>query len=380
MTDRLLYTLALPDAAQTGGGSNVQRRLASLGALSDDLGDVSSITSDPGTERLEGQLRGAVADKKAGELSELVDQAAAIETLPYTALSTTTDEDGYYTPSNIEVGRVDPRVDSVWEFRGSLTREGSRESHFRELNLAPTSVTNPFGSTDPVVYAPNTATRQRWFDPDTQTTVDATVQAGYDTENGGVEEFDATEPSFSGNDEYALVYDTPLDSEWSTDPRLWDDYGRSKTITGSAGQSTIGWQRVYATDHEYRGDRVLDNGRLRLTFDLSQPVIEAEQWAPGSQSWSSVPLGSSLWRIQEVDIRHIGQARIDGWFRFENDSTNSVDELVGSFKRGYGGVLWTQVGSSTASGLQTRLDPIASTIDTDMESRMTIRKREVVDG
>jgi hypothetical protein len=137
------------------------------------------------------------------------------------------------------------------------------------------------------------------------------------------------------------------------------------------------WQRVYVTDHDWRGDIVLETDRLRLTIDQPEDTLRAYRWSDGQ--YELVQLGASDWRLFDVDITTIGLARIEAQFEFERQADGTRHNLNATLVRGLDDVVWTEPVNedSTPQGLIDRLAPIATAADALAPTGDVVRRGDV---
>lgn len=370
MTERHLYNLTLPEDAQTRSQSQLQRQLATQGALGSSTGVVESVSLDPSDQTLRGAFRGKYARLMAAEVEELFD-AGGIESVPYHGAGTQTPEDGYYALRNADIGPADPRAGANinHQFDGVLAKEGTRRSHYRSVAVNVTQPTNDFGSdTQARVGAPATASKVRWFDPVSRASEPASSVATRTGEFANVDVYEATNSSFTdvanGDGRVGLIYDVAYTNDPDTDCKVWDDRGVAKTDA----DGNNAWQHVFRASHEFAGIPVVENTLFRLEIDEANNALSAYRWdtTTSPSSYTSVALGTSDWELYELDLREIGLARVDAQMQFRDTtvSPTAFFRLDMSLERGLQNPRWTvpqpsQQGT-TPSGLQTLLDPIAN--------------------
>ncbi|MDS0258561.1 hypothetical protein NDI56_03935 [Haloarcula sp. S1CR25-12] len=396
MTERLLHAVAVPSDSQTDTGSRQQKRLAKQGALQSDVPYADAISPQPGQQTLVGQVRGKFAPIHAQMIDELL--SSSIPVVPYAGREGQDTIDGYYAPETTQQSRLDPREERVQQFDGVLAPKGTRRSHWRAVRTNPQSDDNPFDAgAAPELGLSIRARKVRWFDDVDGGLEDATAQRTVEGEHDHIDIYDPEEPSFG---KPLLIYDIPYTEEYPTDCVVWDTYDREKVYrepgdgatVGSAtvGSATVGgddvrvasqWQRVYLTDHEYRGDMVLETDRLRLVIDQPEDVLRAYRWDPADGQYALLQLGASDWRLFDVDVTSIGLVRLKAQFEFEDMSTGDRVNLNGTLIRGLDNVVWTEPVNegATPQGLQDRLAPIASETGSIIEPSGDVIKRTEVD-
>lgn len=401
MPDRLLYNLALPSDAQSSTAGQTQRNVSRQGALASE-GVAESVSVDPGQFRLSGSFRGQYAELMAAEFEALFNSSApGIEQVPYFGRDERTPADGYYTLDQATVQRVDPRDARLQEFDAQLTLAGTRRTHWRAVKVHPQPVSNPFGAaTTEEVGISQRATKTRWWNQKSGAVEDATVQSSTVGEHDRVDLYDATEPSFANEDTYYLLYDLPFEHGWPVDCRVWDPHDRAKkegitrgsptvattTTVGTdvfAGPaSTVTWERVFVSRHDFDAEPIVENDHLRLQFDDPEQVLRAYEWDESEEHWTRTPLGDNAWRLFDANIREIGLEHVDVQAEFEDASAASLTthNVNISVKRGRTAALITNPESAAVpAGLQTRLEPIAHDSDQDPSAVQTLADRSEVD-
>ena len=400
MSDRLLYNLTVPQSAQLSQSQRQRRELLAQGVLSSGPAQVESISADASTRSLVGRARGRFADLIAREFEELFGNSA-IQAVPYFERGADTgDVDGYYALENVSTEPAHPVEPRVQRFDGSLTKQGTRRSHLRIVRTASTTESNPFGSASTEEIGIPTRARTegripvRWYNESDGSLEAATVQRTVTGEHDDIDILDATEPSF---DSPTLLYDVAYRHEWPVDVRVWDDRDGPKVYRGdgaaTVGNATVGdatvngdteavrWQRVFATEHDYSGIPIVENDRLRLEWDEGY-ALRAYRWDTGTQGYDRVSLGSTDWRLLDVNIRRIGVERVDGQAEFRDEANPSTTHnLNWSSKRGYDDILWLNPDNegSVPADLVTRLDPIAHDSGQDPAAVANVLERTEVD-
>lgn len=379
MTDRELYTLTIPADSQTSAQTQAKRNTSTRGVLGEDAGSVESLSAAPDQRQLRGQYRGTYAESMATELAELF-EASEYEAVSYAGTNTATPADGYYTPADLSVRRLDPRDAAVVAFDGRMTRVGTRDSHRRAVETAVVQVENDFGNDQTAhVGVPTAATDLRWLGPETGETEPAN-EAFVETrpaEYGGVNVYNLNASTLDIDDP-TLVYDLPYDEAGKTDAKVWDDRGASGKLDGDGIRQ---WQRAFVTDHGFDGNPVLDNGFARLTFDRTDG-LHAEEWIEADGAWSPVALGTSNWEFDAFNLTRVGPSRVEAQVRFYHASTTATYfHLDASLKRGYRWPQWVvpeNEDGPVPTGLADLLDPITDASDYDpQESQGLIARREV---
>jgi hypothetical protein len=365
---------------------SARRQQSSQGVLGSSVGDVTTISAEPGDRRLTGTFVGKYSELMAAEVRELLAAGDQIDAIPYFLPDAERDWEGFYSPSEARDGaRRDPRVQNVATFDGVLSRLGSRDTHVREVQVRPQTVDNPFSSpnTSERVAIPETANNPRWvYLPGGEVNTNLSVQATSVGETAALHEFDPANATFSGQESYRLVYDVPFLDEAPADVRVFDDFFRDRAQTTNNGNLTVdpSWQRVYQTQHDYAGVPVVSNGRVRVRPDFANNRIVVEQWDVAAGSWTTVSPGTSPWQLDTWRVERIGLARVvcrGRWF----DSNNPGDtyELVVEVSRGTDSPLFLEPENASSTiplDLFDLLNPYASEAGTANKPVAGILKRE----
>lgn len=386
MVRRRYYRRDIPLSSQTLDRQQLNRVLASEGAISGGGATLDSISLDPNDVMVEATYRGHDAERMKAEFEELFN-AALIGPVPFYGLTPDgtyrqTPKDGYYLPGSATTEPIDPRVGmshGVWKVSGRIKRKGTPKSHWRAVRTNPATVTNPFGSdTTAYVGVDSNAAKVRWLNEETEATESASLVATRNAEVGDVEIYDADASSYS---QPTLIFELDFAEEGKVDTKIWDTRGNSnKTGTESvSGETVLQWQRVWDAEHFFDGKAVLDNGLARLAFDDGGNSLTAEEWNDGTASWDSVSLGASDWQLYDLDITDVYTNRIDAQVEFENTTNGNLHRLDMSFKRGYNWPVWfrPENGSAIPSGLNTKLTPVAATSDNDPQETGDVVSRKL---
>lgn len=398
MPDKLLHAAPLPRSSQTGSSGDLARRVSSSGIVSDTgTGAVEAISTEPGTQTVDGVYRGMGSEMLAKQIAELAD-AGAVEYVPFTGLAESTPDDGYYVVESGDARPETPKTDKLHRYSLTLRKVGTRATHRRAVRVRPQDVTNPWGSrSDELVAISGRAREQQWWHPATGAiepatpTTTRTVEGRPDGTPLEADVYDLTDASFydpadGGPDVPVLVYDVALDEEFWTDVTVWDTRDVQKTAetqvsgavvgtqTVGASASTIGgttydvasqWQRVYRADHDFDGSVVLDSGALRLTIDDGTGALTAERARGPYDDWATESLRASTWGVRDVDVRRVGLARAAAVVTFVDSSDGDVAAVELELSRGDHRALLTtpENASGTPAGLVDKLTPIAATTE-----------------
>jgi len=394
-----LYKQPLPEATTDQNRDELGTVLAEQGVLDGDA-LVDSISSEAADLSLSGSYAaGDWAPLLAGELKELAD--ASLGALPLFGAGGVSDLDsGYYEVESADVGPPHAVGKRVYEWNLSLTKVGTRKSHLRAVE---TKVTQPdpghsFGNdTDAWVGIPAAATGVRVTDSlsePTQREMTTPVKT-VETPHGSVGVYDARAEAIE-NPNY--VYRVAADQEAPVDVHVYDTLDRdSQYIEGSNGRVRQ-WQSVYARDHDFAGEVVISSGRLRLTIDEptnadETAALEAETYDPaaagGDGAWIPIDLPSYAdgdldtdWQPADVDLTHIGQARVAAQVEFEAVAGTNAGDVYAvdvELERGRSDMeVWIpeSVTDPIPDDLKSLLEPIASTsvVDSGVEQGLVARE------
>lgn len=375
MTNRRLYTVTIPvDALRPNTGqANQRQEVAKLTGLSGD-GSVTSVGSNPGEFRVEGQFRGTGAEMMAREVSEL-GASEAISSVAFYDAEQSVSSAGYYTVEQIQNRRFRPQRPEVASFSVRLAREGTRDSHRRYLQTNRRQVTNDWGSdATERLGVPSTATKVTWISEDQSKTQPATAAGSVPAEFGTVDLYDPT--TVSGYGSPGLVYQLPYDGSGDVDVAVFDTYDRGEFAL----DGNFSWQQVFQASHEFEGAVVVENGVVRVTFDESDNSITAEEWDDGTDAWADRALGAAGgWQVVDVDLIEAEPSRLWLQAAFEDTDDGSRYRLDVFLFRGWENLLFavTQSGSGPVpADLVTYLDPIASPRYTDAKCEKRLLDRE----
>ena len=386
-----IYRINVPDDSLTSSESNSQHRQSTTEVLGGGR-RVERLTGSPGDVALRAQFRGRLAPVMAREAKELLE--GADNPLPISRAGEDAAINGYYSPSDDVEAPLDPRADGLHRVRSGLSRAGSRNTHWLVAASAP-SQPNPgheFGNAETaLVGIPADAKRVRAVDSPSQPTGRsapspvATVQARH----GAVDLYEATAEPF---DDPSYLYDLAYDTQGDVDPGVWDTYGGAGMRDDDG---VVQWGRVFDPGHDFgEAEAVLENGLLRLTIDEptnadATAALDAETYDAGADSWSTVDLPSyqdggldTDWRPVDVDLTHIGQARIAAQVEFEAVAGTNAGDVYSvdvELERGRESLeVWApeSVAELPPPDLEALLEPIASTsvLDSGVEQGLVARE------
>lgn len=376
MSNRELYSLVIPENAQTLTRSEIERNIAKHGLLDSANTSVESVSLEPGQQVLRGQYRGRYARLMAAEVEELFD-ASGFSAVPFYDPDRASPEDSYYALENVDIEALDPNLDEIREFDGVLTKKGTREGKRRSVATTVKQHDNQDFGNDQTAYigVPGEATAVEWLNAETQATESVSVVETRECEHGSVEIVDAQASSYTSP---SLVYDLAYEREGKVDVVVWDDHGREKL--DEDGINT--WQWCFSASHEFAGTPRIENGLVRVSLDTAGG-LEVEAWDDAASEWSSVSLGSSSWEFDGWDITRITPVRVDAQCRFIDPSQNPTASysLDMSLKRGWEWPQWIVPPGEeppTPSGLIDLLDPVADESDYSPQGEQGLVDRTAV--
>jgi len=388
-----IYTIPLPEATTPTDQDALGTQLSEQGVLGSDA-IVEALSSEAADLTLTGRyaLGRYHSELVAIELEELADSALGAVPLSGGADS----RSGYYQIASAQVEPVHAKGRDIWEWTISLTASGTRKSQLQALETAPATPDpgHDFGNdTTALVGVPAAARMVRAVDS-TSSPIERVRPTPVDTvatEFGDVDRYDATALSI---DEPVLLYDVPPDAQAAVDVRAYDTRGRDSKFIESSNGRVRAWQSVFARDHEFSGAAVLSNGLLRITIDEptnadATAALEAEEYDAGTDSWTSVNLPSYAdgdiatdWQPADVDLTHIGQARVAAQVEFEAVAGTNQGDIATvdvELERGRSALeVWipSSVTGELPPDLEALLTPIASTsiVDSGVEQGLVARE------
>lgn len=379
---RLLYTVTLPESSLRGdtGQTNAQKQLSKLAGLTTG-GTVTPTGSEPDEVQLSGQFRGKYADILTREVLELL-AASGLDTLSFSDPQGNAPDVGYYVAESPGAGRVQPQSDVASRFSGTLVREGTRQSHRRRIRTQTASVQHGFGTaTDAPIGIPASATNVMWLDTDgTESQAAGSPDATVTAEFGAVDQYRADTAPTGNNPQ--LIYDLPHADAGDVDVAVFDTYGNPEEDPSGV----FGWGQVFDIDHEFeRGDLVIENGLIRLSVGFGSSPLSLTVEEYGSGSWTTTALGTSDWRLADIDLQSISPVAVRARTQWTDTGGSDTHVLDLALHRGWETVQFYEPADSTGAllqasqapaALETRLSPIASQTLTDPDPRRGLIKRD----
>lgn len=385
--DLKLYTLIATGAGQTDRNNQRRQQLASAGLLNQDGGNVEQVASEPADQRIRGHYRGRYAAKMAQELEELA--SSGIEALPVTALedAASTSLDGYYEIESADIGPPRAATEAVQRYDLSLSKKGTRNSHWRALETNPSQVDHDeqWGNDQTeLVGVPSTASKVRWYRDENSAVAPATSTTTRQAELGDVDMYDLADGraalGLDGDQGPWLVYDVDYGAEELVDVRVWDTRGYDSKHDADGG---LQWAKLFNTQHDFAAPVILDTGVLRLEIDEPNQTIAAQEWDASTSAWTDVTLtNDSAWTLFDADLVEIGMTRAEAQLTFSDGSELfALDAIV---ERGADVVLFANPQAEDPNpepipqGLLDWLDPIAaSTVYDTGASKGLVSRQEV---
>lgn len=355
-------------------------------------GRVERISGDPPDIRLDVDYRGKYAERIARELREIL-SSNDIEAAPFAAVEEPQPSDAYYTAELVDDEPAMPQAAGAISVGANLTEKGTQKDQTITVETSPSQPDpgHPFGNvTDAIVGIPADARRVRIADSTSSPTQRErpTPVATVEAKHGAVDQYDATAEAI---DEPIYLYDLDYDPQGDVDPGVWDTYGHDSIRDAD---DVVAWARVFATAHDFNGAIVIENGLLRLTIDEptnadATAALEAETYDADTDSWTAVDLPSYAdgdldtdWQPADVDLTHIGQARIAAQVEFEAVAGTNQGDVYAvdvELERGRESLeVWApeSVAELPPPDLEALLKPIASTsvLDSGVEQGLVARE------
>ena len=389
---RRYYRTEIPESSIASNRLDASRaRLSRQGVLGGE-GRVERVSGEAADVRLDVDYRGKYAERLARELREAL-SSDDIEAAAFAVDGTATQpSDSYYTAELVDDQPAMPQAAGAVSVGANLTEVGTRKEQTLTVDTAPSqpSPGHPFGNdTDALIGIPGDARRVRIVDSTSEPTKSdrpvpvATVEATH----GPIDLFDATAESIN---EPVYLYDLAYELQGDVDPGVWDTYGSADQLDQDG---VVAWGRVFSTSHDFgAGAIVLEKGLLRLTIDEptnadATAALEAETYDAGTDSWSAVDLPSYAdgdlatdWQPADVDLTHVGQARIEAQVEFEAVAgTNAGDVYAADVQldRGRDRAFITETSDGELPpDLEALLTPIAATsvVDPGVEQGLVARE------
>ncbi|WP_254768238.1 hypothetical protein [Salinilacihabitans rarus] len=383
---KYLYNSPLPESAATDERDRLGQQLAEAGLLDEDSAMVESIASQAADLTLEGQYRWGedVSTMLATELDEL--SGASTGALPLYRRSGGYPNAGYYEIASADVAPLHANDRSVWRYTLSLTHAGARGRHFRAIEPTQRQLDHEFGTdTQALVAVPTTASKVRWFDPESKAIAQATTLETRAAEPLDVDVYDLADGEAAvGVSDPWLIYDVSYADDVRTGVRAYDTRGNAEKFmtTGDGSQGPRQWQTIHSTGHDITNEIVLDNGLLRLRPDETAGTMSAEMWDDTNGVWSDTGLAGTqpaTVTLLDVDLTAVSMVRDVVQLLFDVDG--SLFALNAIVAKGYDEVLFSIPENETGpipTDLETWLSSIASSSITDPNAAKTLVPRSEV--
>lgn len=392
-----LYLSPLPNADAQTSDEGIRAAIQSAGLIEEGGVDTQKIAVDDIDLTVEGQYRlgKLFARKLTDELESLSE--SAYEGVAYYAPDADNSgrNRGFYDVESVDVSPAHTISDgdSTFEYTIALKSKETRETAWRAVETAPETVSTGLATgSGGLVGIPATARKVKWFDIGDGREA-ATVQDTVSAEFGDVALYDPTGPSFTAP---TLLYETDYGAQSPVDVRVWDDRGREKYFSVSAGgawgDGTWGsgvwagdavtatqWTHVFHSAFEFDGRPIIDNGLLRVTFDESAGTIPTETWDDANSTWQSVSYDLGDYDLIDADLERLGPTQVDVFAEFEDTTDGSIVTAILSIQRGIDGVIVRDPeNGDVPAALETELSPIASDQTTDPQPAQTLKSRGAV--
>ena len=387
---RRYYRTEIPESSIASNRLDASRaQLARQGVLNGS-GRVERVSGEAADIRLDVDYRGKYAERMARELREVL-SSNDIEAAPFAAVEASQPSDSYYTAELVDDEPAMPQAAGAVSVGATLTEKGTRKEQTITVETSPAQPDpgHSFGNeTTGLVGIPAAARRIRIVDSTNSPTERARPApvATVDAEHGAVDLFDATSESI---DEPVYLYDLAYRLQGDVDPGVWDTYGHDSILDAD---DVVAWGRVFSPSHDFGGDEiVLESGLLRITIDEptnadATAALEAEEWDTGVDSWTAVDLPTydaaldTDWQPADVDLTHIGQARVAAQIEFEavaGTNAGDVYPVDVQLDRGRDALFVTETSAGELPpDLEALLEPIAATsvVDPGVEQGLVARE------
>ncbi len=286
--------------------------------------------------------------------------------------------DGWYGASRADRQlKLSDDEDVVEQVKPSFECVGTPQSHLREIVHSSRQVDHEFGNDlDYRVPAPTAAAPVWWIDTEDKHREPAAPDATVETAYGTVDLFDLE----AGEDilgvdleNVGIVYKVPLEDDGVGDVRMWDSLGRDDPAD---------WRQLFSKKLPTEGDRVVDNGRIRLMLDDRDGSVDAQEWDPDTEEWTDTGLAddqSADVELLDVDVLEIGMVRVRCQLTFDVAGEETIlDAIVHSGRPRVQFTLAPSEDEAIPDSLENWLDPIASTSLVDPVAEKTLVSRSEV--
>lgn len=306
-----------------------QTDVSETGLLTTDTVDVEQLTNQAGDVSLSGRYRPPYFPEGrvqmfADEFESLIAGSIGPLVLFDQVNSTTTGgQIGFYEIADGTIAPTQPSQPDVQAWSLSLTRVGSRNTHWRAVRTTPINVTTPYSSIAPdgqYLFVPPDARKVQWYDPDTGTITTASQTTTQPTRFSD-DSFPAYDTDSGPGSDPVLLYEVPYESDVAAVRVFEAPAGTPKRDPDGIRQ----WPALFDTSADIQPDSefVVDTGAFRLRASGEPlPALAAEEWDRSTETFQSVSLGlSSGWSVVDVDVVSIGQHRVVTDIRFGDGSS-----------------------------------------------------------
>jgi hypothetical protein len=288
---------------------------------------------------------------------------------------------GFYEIADGTIAPTQPSQPDVQAWSLSLTRVGSRNTHWRAVRTTPITPTTPYAGTAPngrYLYVPADSRKVQWYDPETGAIAAASPATTQQT-RFSADAFPAYDINTAPGGDPILLYELPYDSDVAAVRVFEAPAGTDKLDSDGIRQ----WPALFDTSADIQPDSefVVDTGafQLRASGEPS-PALAAGEWDNFLGEFVNISLGSnSTWSPVDVDVVSIGQHRVVTDIQFGDGS--SLYTVRFRARLGADRVTVSRAPRETTampSGLETLLDPIHDDSGTVAQpTRDVLARREV---
>jgi len=305
-----------------------QADLAETGLLTTDTVDVEQLTNQAGDLSLSGRYRPPYipADRVqmvADEFESLI--AGSLGPLPLfdqTDPTATSGQTGWYEVADGSVSPAHPSQPDVQEWSISLSRVGSRGTHWRAVRTAPIDPNNAFTATSArgeTIYLPQSARKPQWYDAESGTTTPASVATTRNLRDVSVDGFDITNGPGSAP---TLLYEVPYDDDVAGVYAFLQPSGVNLRYDDNGNRN---WPAIFNTGADIApttGTLVIDTRGCTFAINTAAPVIKVREWDNSQDEYVELSPGPfpTNWSPLDADLVDIGVHRVVADITFEDGS------------------------------------------------------------
>ena len=303
-----------------------QTNLAETGLLTTDVVDVEQLTNQAGDLSLSGRYRPPYIP--AGRVQMVADEfesliAGSLGPLPLfdqNNPATAGKQTGFYEIADGSVSPAHPSQPDVQEWSISLSRVGSRGTHWRAVRTAPIDLTSAFNATSnrgEILYLPQTARKQQWYDPETGTTTPASQDTTRDLRDVSVDGFNITNGPV---DDSVLLYEVPYNDDVAGVYTFLQPPGVNFRYDDDGNRNFEAIFHTGADISPTTGTLVIDTRGCTLAINTAAPVLKIREWDNSQDEYIELSPGPfpTNWSPLDVDIVDIGTHRVVADILFSN--------------------------------------------------------------